>query len=192
MYLNNSVTEQHHYFNFTWQPFSRDYAPHYRKFNKTKMPLYPSLLDRLKTQQETIPFLIEKVELSDLNKSPGLNKWTIKDNVAHLAKYQPVFLDRIEAILKSDCPSFGRYKAEDDIEFNTYRAYELHDLLHIIAADRKKIIDRITGLTNDELNRCGVHPKFGKLTVLEWTDFFLLHEAHHLFTIFQLAYSNEK
>ena len=28
-----------------------------------------------------------------------------------------------------------------------------------------------------------LHPRFGLLTVVDWTEFFLLHEAHHLYTM---------
>jgi hypothetical protein len=36
-----------------------------------------------------------------------------------------------------------------------------------------------------------VHKKYGALTIMEWTEFFLLHEAHHIFTIFQLMHDTE-
>jgi hypothetical protein len=36
------------------------------------------------------------------------------------------------------------------------------------------------------LLRIGRHPVFGDLAIPAWIEFFLLHEAHHLFTIFKL------
>jgi hypothetical protein len=32
------------------------------------------------------------------------------------------------------------------------------------------------------LSRKGFHPSFGALTIPQWLEFFLLHEAHHLYT----------
>ncbi|MGH7237346.1 MAG: DinB family protein, partial [Candidatus Saccharimonadales bacterium] len=58
-------------------------------------------------------------------------------------------------------------------------------------ADREVIYQLITHTPADKLERMGIHPKYGKLTVLDWTEFFLLHEAHHLYTIFQLAHSGK-
>ena len=49
----------------------------------------------------------------------------------------------------------------------------------------------ITNLTPAELLKTGVHKKYGVLTITEWTEFFLLHEAHHIFTIFQLRHDIE-
>ena len=47
----------------------------------------------------------------------------------------------------------------------------------------------LKSLEDDQLARTGRHPVLGKLTLSEWIEFFLLHEAHHIMTIFQLAHS---
>jgi hypothetical protein len=116
------------------------------------------------------------------------DKWSIHENIAHLAKYQPVFLDRIRKILTNETPEFEAYKAEDDDEFEIYCAFTTYELLKKISHDREIIFQLITNLPPDKLERTGTHPKYGKLTVLDWTEFFLLHEAHHLFTIFRLVH----
>ena len=33
------------------------------------------------------------------------------------------------------------------------------------------------------MNRVGVHPVFGLMTIPLWLEFFLLHEAHHLYVV---------
>jgi len=53
--------------------------------------------------------------------------------------------------------------------------------------ERLKIFDAITGLNSNDLNRKALHKKYGEMSLLKWTEFFLLHEAHHLFTIFMLS-----
>jgi hypothetical protein len=151
------------------------------------MALYKSLYDRLKSQHEAIEEIISDVGNSRLTYYPSPGKWSIHDNIAHLAKYQPVFLERIHTILKNNSPSFDRYKAENDPEFESWKSRDTSDLLRTLSSDRQIIFNLITALSNAELNMVGVHPKYGKLTVIQWTEFFLLHEAHHVFTIFQLA-----
>ena len=74
------------------------------------MKIYESMLSRLKSQHEAIPEIISSAEGKlFLNPQPG--KWSIHDNIAHLAKYQPVFLERIESILKKSDQVFERYTA---------------------------------------------------------------------------------
>lgn len=150
--------------------------------------IYSSLTERLKNQHKTIASIIIKLNNSQIQYHPSPGKWSIHENIAHLAKYQPVFIDRIRKILTNDEPAFEVYKADDDDEFEIYCAFTTYELLKKISSDREVIFHLITHLPVDKLDRIGTHPKYGKLTISEWTEFFLLHEAHHLLTIFQLAH----
>jgi hypothetical protein len=35
--------------------------------------------------------------------------------------------------------------------------------------------------------KTGQHPAFGQMNLIQWMNFFLLHEGHHLFAIFKLT-----
>jgi hypothetical protein len=48
---------------------------------------------------------------------------------------------------------------------------------------RSEIKDLIKNLTDGQSNRIGVHPLFGAMTVRLWIEFFLVHEAHHLYVM---------
>ena len=93
----------------------------------------------------------------------------------------------IDQILRNEDPFFGRYTADEDPEFESWKSLSLEILLQQIHTDRNSIYTLITNLTDATHCRTGVHKKYGRLTVLQWTEFFLLHEAHHIYTIFQLA-----
>ncbi|MES2332239.1 MAG: DinB family protein [Bacteroidota bacterium] len=147
---------------------------------------YRSLTDRQRTQHEAIEAIAENTSSDRLLLQPN-GKWSIKDNVAHLAKYQPVFIDRINRILLRDEPAFESYRAENDHEFPLWQTWEMRTLLDRLYADREEINLLINDLSYTQLSLAGVHKKFGRLTIIQWTEFFLLHEAHHMFTIFQLA-----
>lgn len=152
--------------------------------------IYSSLSERLKDQHKTISSIIIKLNNRQIQQLRAGGKWTIHENIAHLARYQPVFIDRIRKIIAIDQPEFEQYKAELDDEFEIFCAFTTYELLKKIAADRELIYHLITSLPADKLDRIGIHPKYGNLTILEWTEFFLLHEAHHLYAIFQLAHSS--
>jgi hypothetical protein len=38
-----------------------------------------------------------------------------------------------------------------------------------------------------DFDKTGAHPIYGPMHLIQWLNFFLLHEAHHLFTIFKMA-----
>jgi uncharacterized damage-inducible protein DinB len=149
--------------------------------------LYKSLKERLHNQHSAIYELIKNVDDKKMLRRPEPGKWNIHDNIAHLASYQPVFINRIHKILKEDNPIFRAYRADDDPDFIIAQELSLNDLLDKLEGDREEIYFFLTNLTHDQLTRTGTHSKFGKLTIPDWIEFFLLHEAHHLFTIFRLA-----
>ena len=56
-----------------------------------------------------------------------------------------------------------------------------------LIAIRRELISKILSLNEEMLQRTGSHPLFGNMNIVQWINFFLLHEAHHLFTIFKLG-----
>jgi len=153
------------------------------------MKLYQSLRDRLESQHEAIGSIIDGVDDRRLAAQLDPGKWSIHDNITHLAKYQPIFVERVNAIIHLKDPVFNAYRAEYDPDFETWRQWSTAKLLDALAKDRREIFDLVTGLSQDEISRVGVHKKWGKLDVVEWTEFFILHEAHHIRTIFQLVHT---
>ncbi len=149
--------------------------------------LYTSLKERLLNQHSSIYEIIKNADDAKILYNPEHGKWNIHDNIAHLAVYQPIFINRIHKILKEDNPSFSAYRADDDPDFIVAKQLSLNELLDRLEGDREEIYFFIITLSHEQLTRTGTHPKFGKLTITDWIEFFLLHEAHHLFTIFKLA-----
>lgn len=149
--------------------------------------LYSSLVCRLKTQHFAVAEIVKNIDEVRLSHPPQPGKWSIKDNIAHLTSYQPVFIGRIYSILKRETPAFNAYRADDEHDFIAARESPLADLISKLNGNRRQILELITNLPDEQLSLKGIHPKFGTLTIVEWTEFFLLHEAHHLFTMFRMA-----
>lgn len=147
-----------------------------------------STRDRLTTQHLSLPALIAGLSKDRLEVNPVPGKWSIRDNIAHLTKYQLIFIERMHTVLTVHEPAFGAYRAENDPEFERWLSKGAIQLIEELNRDRVTLTGVVTKMKENELRRVGVHPKFGRLTVLDWTEFFLLHEAHHLFTIFRLAH----
>ncbi|HWG50568.1 MAG TPA: DinB family protein, partial [Candidatus Acidoferrales bacterium] len=122
---------------------------------------------------------------TDLTRRMLPNKWSAHENLAHLARYHEVFLQRINRILNEDKPVFGRYRAEDDPEWEFWRQRSHRDLLDRLATMREQLVLRLKSLSDQDFQRGGVHPKFGEIQLSQWFEFFLVHEGHHLYLIFQ-------
>jgi hypothetical protein len=151
------------------------------------MPLSSSLLTRLEHQHETTSELTRGLTEEQLKQHLNPGKWSAFEHIAHLAAYQPTFLQRMRLIEQTENSSFDRYVAEKDPVFNEYLLYSLKELLENLAAQRFLIRKYIGQLRETSLRRRGRHPKYGYMSANQWIEFFLLHEAHHLFAIFMLT-----
>jgi DinB superfamily len=151
------------------------------------MPLSSSVLARLKYQQETLNELIRGLSEEQLKEHINPGKWSAFENIVHLTSYEPVFLNRLQLIEHAETPLFERYVADNDPVFHAYMNHSLKELLDDYSTQRFLINNHITSLSETMLRREGIHPVYGRFTISQWADFFLLHEAHHLFTIFMLG-----
>jgi hypothetical protein len=151
------------------------------------MPLSLSIQSRLKHQHESLAELIKGLTEEQLKQRINPDKWSAFENTVHLVAYQPVFYKRLQLIEQQDNPAFERYMADNDPVFQQYKEYSLKELLEDFATQRFLINNHIFQLSETVLRRAGSHPLYGRFSMSQWSDFFLLHEAHHLFTIFMLT-----
>jgi len=151
------------------------------------MPLSSSVQARLKYQHETLNELTKGLTEEQLKERINPDKWSAFENIVHLAAYQPSFLQRLQLITHKNNPLFERYIADNDPVFHQYMAWSVKELLEDLSTQRFLINNHITNLGETTLRREGIHPLYGSFSINQWADFFLLHEAHHLFTIFMLT-----
>ncbi len=145
------------------------------------MGLNESTSVRLATQLEPLTALFRGAIPEALQRQPPSGKWSAHENLAHLARYHEVFLERLRRILSEDRPNLGRYRAEDDPEAAKWMALPTDEVLNRLKSLRGKLIGTVENLSPEELRRTGTHPVLGEMAIPTWIEFFLLHEAHHLY-----------
>jgi uncharacterized damage-inducible protein DinB len=147
-----------------------------------------SRLQRCETQlQDFLAVTLSGVSLNTLNKNIVPGKWSAHEQLAHIAGYHQIFLQRIDRILAEQAPEFPRYRAEDDPEWPAWTSLATPQLLVRISSMRAKLMARLRSLSEEDFARTGVHPKFGAMSLSLWLEFFLVHEAHHLYVVLQLV-----
>ena len=145
--------------------------------------LTKSTLIRLETQLEAIPLLLSGATSEVILSRPASGQWSAHENLAHLARHHRVFLDRLKLILTENGPRLGQYRAEEDSIWPEWSALSTEEVLNRLGTLRREIIDLVNGLSPAEMSRVGIHPLFGEMTLALWVEFFLLHEAHHLYVV---------
>ena len=89
--------------------------------------------------------------------------------------------------MNEENPQFSRYTAESDPLFHDNCSKTTREIMNDLIATRRELIGKIFSLKQEQLKYTGIHPVFGEMNLIQWLNFFLLHEAHHLFTIFKLV-----
>jgi len=151
------------------------------------MALSTSITTRLEYQHKSLLDIIEGLSDEEIRWQIIPGKWSIFENIVHLATYQRAFIKRVDQILGEEKPQFPRYVAESDPLFHDNCSKVTREIIQDLITTRREIIAKIFSLKDKELSRIGIHLAFGEMTIIMWLNFFLLHEAHHLFTIFKLV-----
>lgn len=82
-------------------------------------------------------------------------------------------------------PVLPRYRAEEDLEWPLWIDRKADELLAILSTRRQVLTLEVKNMSSAQLIRTAVHPRFGRMNVAQWLEFFLLHEAHHLLSVLQ-------
>ena len=146
-----------------------------------------SIITRLRHQHETLEELVSGFTEEQLRQRILPDKWSIHEQAAHLAAYQPAFYGRLQRMQQENNPLFDRYVADNDPHFHECCKESITWLLNYLADKRTLINTYLLTYGEQALQHTGRHPKYGVMSIIGWTEFFLLHEAHHLFSIFMLA-----
>jgi DinB superfamily len=143
------------------------------------------------TQLDVIPILLRGAPPKIIMAGTPRGEWSAHENLAHLARHHEIFLERLHRIITENAPELGRYRAEEDSSWSEWSSLPTDEVIHRLNNLRAQIIQFITGLSESEENRVGIHPLFGQMDLNGWIEFFLLHEAHHLYKL-MLALSEAK
>ena len=151
------------------------------------MPVPTSITTRLQYQHKSLLDLIDDLTDEQIRRPVQTGKWSIFENIVHLATYQHMFVWRLQKILTENEPAFSRYVAESDPAFHDNLIKSSREIMQDLLTNRKDLAAEVDKLDEKDILKTGQHPLYGKMTLLQWLNFFLLHEAHHLFTIFKQA-----
>lgn len=151
------------------------------------LTMKPSLLARLSSQPDALDHLLFGLVEDQIRHRRQPVTWSIFDNLAHLGRYQEIFLERMQRITTEEQPSFTRYVADEDPGFAAWTQLSFQTLAERLRGERATLNAFLSILREEQLTRTGQHPTYGPMTIEGWTEFFLLHEAHHLLTILRLG-----
>lgn len=151
------------------------------------MQLSSAISTRLHYQHKVLVEVLDGLSDEQIRRQLNPGKWSIFENVVHLQAFQHKFIERVQQILKNEEPVFDRYTAEGDPLFLDNCHKSTREVMQDLLTTRKEMTAEIVSFKETDFDKRGTHVVYGKMNLHQWLNFFLLHEAHHLFTIFKLA-----
>ncbi|WP_276503876.1 DinB family protein [Terrimonas pollutisoli] len=151
------------------------------------MQIPSSVSTRLQYQHKSLLDILDGLSDEQIRRQVQPGKWSIFENIVHLQTYQHTFITRVQKILEEDNPNFSAYTAEADPLFPDNCTKTSREIIQDLLSTRKEMAAGILSFKETDFVKTANHPAYGKMSLLMWLNFFLLHEAHHLFTIFKLG-----
>jgi hypothetical protein len=151
------------------------------------MQLPSSVSTRLQYQHKSLLDLIDGLSDEQVRQHIIPGKWSIFENIVHLETYQHRFIERIKLILQNTTPVFERYIPDVDSLFIEHCSKSTREIMQDLLSTRKEMAAGILSFQEADFDKSAIHSSFGRMNLIQWLNFFLLHEAHHLFTILKLA-----
>ena len=116
-------------------------------------------------------------------------KWSVKENIAHLAEVDEIALKRIDEMVKGISPmSPAVIQPRRD-----YNAQSIHDVVAFLRKNREMNVNRYRSLSEEDLSKLSLHPRL-KIQMnpvdLAWFD--AEHDDHHLVRISEILQTLNK
>ncbi|QDT92597.1 DinB family protein [Gimesia algae] len=129
---------------------------------------------------EALRCAIEGMSAADLDAAPIPGKWSTRQVVCHIADFQPVYADRMKWIIAEDHPPLP---GADHNLFAKRLAYDQRDMdeeLQLIAVVRQNMARILKTLSEEQLQRTGLHSHDGEVSVASLLERITHHIPHHI------------
>jgi hypothetical protein len=129
-------------------------------------------------------WIASRMRRIDAAEAPPVGAWTVRDVAAHLAACDSeCFEPRVRAMVSGERPRFEFY-SNDDRDFGDI---DLAGAIDEWSAARARLCGFVSDLSDEELNRVGMHDAFGEITIERYLEIALEHDRDHLEALEQSA-----
>lgn len=154
-----------------------------RKFNFGHPPgMLPFHLERLAGAAARLKEILVGVSDEILTHQQD-GKWSIKQNIGHLAEMDQIALTRLNEIARGTSPmSPAAFETRLD-----YNAQPIRDLIRYFSSKRTPTLFRYRSLSDNNLSKSSSHPRLGvEMNPVDLAFFTAEHDDHHLVRVTEI------
>jgi hypothetical protein len=113
-------------------------------------------------------------------------KWSVKENIAHLAEVDKIALRRINEMISGVSPMSPAVLQPE----RNYNILSIHEIIKFLRLNREKNIRQYNSLSVDTLLKSSLHPRLKvQMTPVDLAWFDAEHDDHHLVRINEIITS---
>jgi uncharacterized damage-inducible protein DinB len=124
--------------------------------------------------------LLREATPADYDRRPDPERFTLREVVAHLADWEPVWMERLEKIRSEENPILPSYDEGQWAIDHDYARADVAGRLARFREGRARVIRHLEGLSPEQWERTGQHTQWGALTVATLMMLILGHDGYHL------------
>jgi uncharacterized protein (TIGR03083 family) len=142
------------------------------------------VIERLKSSGDEVRRLCRDLDEITVSKRTEPGKWSVKEILAHLARLQEVFEQRVDAILAKEGAPITSYDPSGDPDFERISKRSADELWKWFDEGRQRLLGKLEKLAPADWHRKGSHPDYPVYDIHFAMEYMTHHEAHHAFQMF--------
>ncbi len=144
---------------------------------------FSNLVARYSDQTGDVIAAIEGLTESELDKRLVQGKWSIREQVTHLADSEMNMVQRMKRVIAEETPLLPAYDQDKWAARLAYEKSHVDDSIALFFTLRTTMVRVLKGLKDADFDRAGIHTENGKVTLLDLLEDAVEHANHHTKTI---------
>ena len=144
---------------------------------------YREVVDALERGPSIIVPLVREVPEALRKRRPSPGKWSAHEHVCHLAEVQPMFLGRLDLMLREEHPSIRPYLPEREHSPDALLQVDLEEALGRFQRQRSELVARLRPLRPQDWERTAEHGEYSHYSVFILFRHAAMHDMLHAYRI---------
>ncbi len=155
------------------------------------MKTIKAVIEALERAPDIIIPLVREVPVDLLKRRPAPGRWSAHEHACHLAVVHGLFFERLEVFLRSPSPVITPYDPAQSEPEDLLIEMNLDESLSKYADDRRRLVARISKLSETDWGRTAEHGEYGHYSVFIMFRHLALHDFLHGYRIEELLLKRE-
>jgi hypothetical protein len=147
------------------------------------MGRYADVVEALERAPSIVLPLVREVPPTIVKRRPAPGRWSAHEHACHLAAVQPMFVERLDRMLREADPEIRPYLPEREHAADALLAVDLDEALARFERERAALVARLRGLAPGDWERTARHEEYSRYSVFILFRHAAMHDMLHAYRI---------